>query len=200
MNITSSVFFSTLVFSLSAYGATVDRAEIRGTEAPTQFTAPVDEYTISPAPVVPAYEKPEPEFSYTADKSLFFKIGQYTFWNESETYHPIGVTFSDYTRNMDALEYGFDIKRDVGRLFFGKKYYFNITGKVRTFYKWDLGLNIDPDDGFANLVDFKKYMLGFNLGSEFSFSQRSGFRFEAGGYRSRDDTVLQVQAGYMYSW
>jgi hypothetical protein len=200
MNIITSIVFSTLVFSTFAHAATEERTEIRGTVAPTQFSDSIDEYTITPAPSIPDYKAPAPPFIYAADKSLFFRIAQYTFWEESETFHPIGVTFSDYSRNMESLEYGFDIKEDLGRLFFGKKYYFNLTGRFRTYYKIDLGLNLDPDDGLANLVNFKKYMLGVALGSEIQLTTRSGLRVEAALYRSRDDTILQFQGGYVYSW
>lgn len=200
MNIITLIIFSTLVASSFVHAATEDRTEIRGTIAPTQFPDSVDDYTITPALPVPDYKAPAPVFTYMADKSLYFRVSQYTFWDESETYHPIGVTFSDYSRNMNALEYGFDVKDDLGRLFFGKKFYFNITGLIRTFYKIDLGLNLDPDDGLANLVDFKKYMLGFSLGTELTITTYSGIRLDAAIYRSRDDTILQLQAGYVYSW
>lgn len=194
------ILFSTLVFGKLLHAAPVERSEIRGTTVPSTFTESVDQYTISPSLPVPSYKPEAPEFIYTAEKSLFFRIGQYTFWDESETYHPIGVTFSDYSHNMTALEYGFDLKKDLGRIFFGKKYYFNLTGRFRTFYKWDVGLNVDPDDGLANIVDLKKYMIGGVLGSEINYSIRSALRLEVGIYQSRDDTILQVFFGYVYSW
>ncbi len=200
MNIITSAIFSTLVFSSLLHAATVERAEIHGTSEPTQFLEPIDEYTITPAPPVPKNVQSETTYTYIADKSLFFRFGQYTFWEESETYHPIGITFSDYSRNMESFEYGFDLKSDLGRLFFGKKYYFNITGRTRTFYKWDIGLNLDPDDGIANIVDFKKYMVGGALGSEISITNRSGLRFDVELLRSKDDTILQFFGGYTYSW
>ena len=135
MNIISSLIFSTLVFSPYLHAANVDRAEIRGTSEPTQFTAPVDEYTITESPPVPENQKEIEVYTYAADKSLFFKIGQYTFWKESETYQPIGITFSDYSRNMESFEYGLDIKSDLGRLFFGKNLLINYAKKINSIIK-----------------------------------------------------------------
>lgn len=199
MNIITYIFFSTLVFSV-ATAAQVESSAIKQRQTEESFSGSIDNYTITAPKPVPSYEKPKPLFSYTADKSIFLHVSQFTFWRESATYRPFGFTFSDYNRNMDSKEYGFDVKHNLGRAFYGKKYFFNTTGAFRSYYKWDIGLNIDPDDGLANLVNFKKYMLGGGIGGEVSYSKSSGFRYEGKILFSRDDTILQFSLGYVYSW
>ena len=96
-------------------------------------------------------------------------------------------------------EYGATwVSSGLGQILATRKHVTNEKGAFRPFYKYGVGLKIDPDEQAANLVDFDNLMLRAGVGLENILKPPRSVRMDLDLVIGKDD--MWIVFLYGYSW
>ena len=114
----------------------------------------------------------------------------------------MGVLYMFPEIKSPQTEIGIDVfSNSMGFIHYGIRHIANERTYFRTYYKYGVGIGMDPKDGLASLADIEKSYYGkFAIGLEKFFKSPLSFRLDAELAISLKEAFATVYCGYSWGW